>query len=84
MDDAEKAVKGLKCCSPHEGEHCKDCPYNDEFDCTAGMSQDALDLIESQQAEIERLKKDLAFHKERGDRGWDNLRACLAEKEQDS
>ena len=56
MDDAEKAVKGLKCCSPHEGEHCKDCPYNDEFDCTAGMSQDALDLIESQQAEIERLK----------------------------
>ena len=57
MDDAEKAVKGLKCCSPHEVGHCKDCPYHDEFDCTARMSQDALDLIESQQEEIERLKE---------------------------
>ena len=61
MDDAEKAVKGLKCCSPHEGEHCKDCPYNDEFDCTARMSQDALDLIESQQAKIKKYELDKSW-----------------------
>lgn len=61
MDDAEKAVKGLKCCSPHEGEQCKDCPYNDEFDCTARMSQDALDLIESQQAKIKKYELDKSW-----------------------
>ena len=64
-----------------------DYPY-DVFDygCTSfgEAAAWALKTIDAQQAEIERLKKDLAFHKERGNRGYDNLRACLAEKEQDS
>ena len=55
-DDIKKA---LECCSNPNTGSCKDCPYNynDEFHCAYGeMCKDALNLINEQETEIERLK----------------------------
>lgn len=55
--EREKVIKGLHCCSHTDGTNCGHCPYdNADEDCTALMSMDVLDLLKSQQAEIERLK----------------------------
>lgn len=55
----EDIKKALECCSNPNAGSCKDCPYNDndEFHCTYGeMCKDALNLINEQENEIERLK----------------------------
>ena len=83
MADLDKVMKGLNCCKNSYPKDCKHCPY--EKDCTHDgtcdlLVRNAISVIAYQRMEIERLKKDLAFHKERGDRGWDNLRACLPKK----
>ena len=60
MSDNE-IIKALECCST--GKSCYDvCPFDDKFgitSCTKKLSNAALDLINRQQAEIERLKKNI-------------------------
>ena len=55
MTDAE-VKKALECCkySIYE-KHCVDCLLTDEPRCIEHMTKSALDLINRQQAEIERL-----------------------------
>ena len=52
--------KALECCSRNgtSNTYCCDCSYEDYEDCGARQSKDALDLINRQQAEIEKLKRD--------------------------
>lgn len=58
MADIEKVKQGLRCCGHYDGDYCKACPYtDDEDDCTAGLSQNALSVIEELQAEGELLKE---------------------------
>lgn len=52
MTDNE-IIKALECCS--NGEPCANCPYQKQCDET-DLAEIALDLINRQQAEIERLK----------------------------
>ena len=53
-----RVVKGLECCSKCLGcEDCEECPYYQSIRCNVKLTQDALALIDEQQAEIERLKK---------------------------
>ena len=60
MTDNE-VIKALECCA-FWGE-CTDCPYDDiaykssTDNCTYNSTKDALDLINRQKAEIERLEK---------------------------
>ena len=60
MTDNE-IIKALECCI--KGNHCRsDCHYDSEDDscieCTSKLAKASLDLINRQQAEIERLKSD--------------------------
>ena len=60
MTDKE-IIKGLECCKDYgdDGMSCKDCPYaecDSKRGCASEMCEDALDLINRQKAEIERLK----------------------------
>lgn len=49
-------IKGLECC--YTGYGCKDCPYYcGNEDCPELVIKDALDLINRQKAEIERLEE---------------------------
>lgn len=52
MTDNE-IIKALECC---RSTSCYDCPYNDENLCIDALLQYALDLINRQKAENERLK----------------------------
>lgn len=59
----EKVLKGLECCSNISQDGCLMlCPYKDEQDetysgfCEQVLKRDVLQLLEFQQAEIERLK----------------------------
>ena len=61
MTDNE-IIKALECCS--NGEPCANCPYQKQCDET-DLAEIALDLINRQQAEIERLKKILAEEEEK-------------------
>lgn len=59
IDDIKKA---LECCSNPSINPCKDCPYANygEFDCCNGvMCKAALNLINEQEKEIERLRTTL-------------------------
>lgn len=65
MTDSE-IVKALECCVCADGvSSCGDCPRLDASfgantaQCTEGLIGDALDLINRQQAEIERLNKEV-------------------------
>ncbi len=61
MNDNE-IIKALKCCaeSGHCAEHCPlDDPNDDIQECTSILSAAALDLINRQNAEIEKLKQDI-------------------------
>lgn len=52
----DEVVKALECCSKDSMLNCRNCPY--EESCNMGrsdMQKDALDLINRQKAEIERL-----------------------------
>lgn len=53
-------IKALECCNSTERGHCLNkCPYyNYSANCTRSMINDALDLINRQKAEVERLKGD--------------------------
>lgn len=59
MTDNE-IIKALECCST-DGRTCEECPYNeqttDENFCDEKLQADALDLINRQKAEIERLNE---------------------------
>lgn len=61
MTDNE-IIKALECCieftTKQDGFHyCEDCHFNDDIHCDETLSKNALDLINRQRAEIERLKK---------------------------
>lgn len=50
----EQIIKALECCA---GKGCKQCPKNiNSAHCIMLLMEDALDLINRQKAEIERLK----------------------------
>ena len=60
MTDKE-IIKALECCKrDFSMRNCLDCPYNKEksANCVSFMIEDALDLINRQQAEIEKLTAD--------------------------
>ena len=55
----DEIKEALECCSNQNTGSCKDCPYNDnnEFHCAYGeMCKDALNIINEQEKDIERLK----------------------------
>ena len=54
----EKIIEALVCCSSQEYGECKKCPkYPGEDFCSEKLHAAALDLINRQKAEIERLEK---------------------------
>lgn len=58
MDD-KQIIKTLECCGLMSGD-CENCPskYRRRSDCVCVLTRDAIELINCQQAEIERLKTD--------------------------
>jgi len=57
MADLNKVLKGLECCSNVGGKHCYEgkCPYASMSDpCREQLAKDAMELLKSQQAEIEK------------------------------
>ena len=59
LTDSE-IVKALECCiGDEEGRNCFDCPLYEIDDCQLTMCQSALDLINRQKAENERLMRDV-------------------------
>ena len=70
MTDKE-IIKALECCQTQYARNCKDCPYEryqthyiSTTTCSSQMRKDLLDLVNRQQAEIERLKKDRYLYKD--------------------
>lgn len=56
----KEIIKALECCIEWETpEDCGKCPYKDTKGCVTEQRKNALDLINRQQAEIERLNVDL-------------------------
>ena len=55
----KEIVKALECCVTKED--CNGCPYDEINDCIKGHEEDILDLINRQQAEIERLKEIIEY-----------------------
>ena len=53
-----RVLKALKCCSDLNSD-CEVCPYMGEEDCSSKSLNDAINLIISQKAEIERLEKEI-------------------------
>ena len=61
MDDIEKVIKGLESCK-HPFCQTADCPYapwDRDLTCKDELFDDALELLKEQEAEIERLKREL-------------------------
>jgi hypothetical protein len=59
MTDNE-IIKALECCCGGDGgKNCYCCPLYEVSPCTNALSKYALDLINRQKAEIERLQKEL-------------------------
>jgi hypothetical protein len=63
MTDNE-IIKAMECCSCNSVDDCDDCPRFDvddktTVDCMCCLMREALDLINRQKAEIERLQKDI-------------------------
>ncbi len=56
MKTEEEIIKALKICASLVM-RCADCPYNYEEKCATNKQLDAINLIEKQRAEINRLKK---------------------------
>ncbi len=57
MTDAE-IIKALECCAVHGLLKCEKCPKKNEgVTCMYALSKDALDLINRQKAQIEKLEK---------------------------
>ena len=59
----EQIIKGLECCATDDGDDCSQCPYGNivyksgNGGCVNRCRKDALDLVNRQKKEIERLKK---------------------------
>ena len=59
----EQIIKALECCATDDGDDCFQCPYSNIFfepgngGCVNRCRKDAIDLINRQTAEIERLKR---------------------------
>lgn len=58
MTDKE-IIKALECCKPNNDEGCLNCPLADVPlpKCAEILSKESVNLINRQQAEIERLEK---------------------------
>ena len=64
MTDNE-IIKALECCGNESWSSCHHCPYREnrfERHCAFELSHDALDLINRQNAEIERLMSYISDH----------------------
>lgn len=62
MTDNE-IIKALECCGdPYSV--CAECPIKDDHGCNEQLANYALDLINRQQAEIEKLKKEIQITKD--------------------
>lgn len=60
MADIEKVKLGIKNCTDKKNKNpCESCEYRRKQGCTSYWMKDALSVIESQQAEIERLKENI-------------------------
>ena len=61
----EQIIKALKCCATDDGDDCSQCPYGNivykpgNGGCVNRCRKDALDLINRQKAENERLRAEL-------------------------
>ena len=53
----EEIIKALECCTNKDRKYCTNCPLKNEFVCVNQLASEALDLINRQKAEIERLQK---------------------------
>lgn len=59
----EQIIKALECCATDDGDDCSQCPYGNivyksgNGGCVNRCRKDALDLVNRQKAEIERLKR---------------------------
>ena len=71
MND-EDIKKALECCLAPKHD-CSYCLLEKEVHCTSLLHKNILDLINRQQAEIEKLQK-------KYDRAMDNLKAVLEER----
>ena len=64
----EQIIKALECCATDKMDDCFQCPYDNivykpgNGGCVNRCRKDALDLLNRQKAEIERLKRDIAIH----------------------
>ena len=54
MEDKE-IIKALECCAEIDRVSCDFCSFNKECDCVVELTKHALDLINRQKSEIERL-----------------------------
>ena len=54
----EEIIKTLECCADSENYQCNKCPLYADCEKTS-IAENALDLINRQQAEIERLRKEV-------------------------
>ena len=61
MTDNE-IIKALECCTDESYENCNECPYStDTLSCERlKLLEDSLELINRQNAEIERLRKEVS------------------------
>lgn len=51
----KEIIKALECCRYDDYDYCEECPYRKNKPCQENLIQDTFDLINRQQAEIERL-----------------------------
>ena len=56
-------IKALECCASDNINSCDDCPFYKQCENDEQLSKYALDLINRQKAEIERLDKELIEQK---------------------
>ena len=59
MADLEKVIYDIERCVCHVPDACRDCSHYgfDRMECMENLLKDAMELLKSQQAEIERLEK---------------------------
>jgi hypothetical protein len=78
-NDIIKALELVPHCNVYSGE-CKKCPYRWVDDCATKFPKDALDLINRQKAEIERLKERCSKCGEKTTKTILHLQETLAER----
>lgn len=63
----EQIIKALECCATDDGDDCSQCPYGNivyksgSGGCVNRCRKDALDLINRQKAENEKLRQRIAY-----------------------